>query len=85
MCSIDGRCSIRIFPVPYANGIQVPPKPFPKDALWIQKNRLWMVNVSGPKWARFALTTSLPCDTLRAWQNLLWDAVSARCWAATRF
>ncbi|HEX7619122.1 MAG TPA: hypothetical protein VF480_10450, partial [Verrucomicrobiae bacterium] len=32
--------------------------------------------------ARFALTTPLPCDTLRAWQNLLWDAASAHCWAA---
>ena len=33
---------------------------------------------------RLALTTSLPCDTLRAWQNLHWDAVWARCWAAIR-
>jgi len=33
----------------------------------------------------FALTTALPCDTLRAWQNLHWGEVSARCWAAIRF
>src|SRR6202451_432462 len=33
---------------------------------------------------RFKLTTSPPCDTLRAWQNLHWDAVWALCWAAIR-
>jgi hypothetical protein len=33
----------------------------------------------------FALTSYPPCDTLRAWRNLHWDAVSARCWAAIRF